>query len=351
MYMLQLPLSEHCSTTLLQKQMLESLYHCHEWHNLLTELYGYELIPLVTADKKGLISGYLPLCFIHSPLTGRRLVSLPFSDFCPLLAADEVSVNNLIDQAINEAKKRKVKYLELRTGLNETLARREDLVEENQLYVQWLVPLSADPDKVWSRLRKSVQQKVNKSMKLCVQVRVAQNRQDIEHYYRLHLQTRSKKHGMPAQPREFFYGLWDAFAASGSMRLLLAEHQGTIIAGAILLASGSTLRYAYSASDERYLNLAPNNLLIWTALKSGCENGYQTLDLGRTSRNNEGLMGFKRRWGAIEEPLLYYYYPRTAGLASTSEDSWKFRVLTSFWKRLPLALTGALGGHLYKHLG
>ncbi len=349
--MLQLPLPESCSTALLQKQLVESFYHSHEWHKLITELYDYELIPLTTTDKKGLISGYLPLCFIQSPLTGQRLVSLPFSDFCPLLAADAVSINNLIDQAINEAKVRKVKYLELRTGLNETLAGREDLVEENQLYVHWLVSLSADPDKVWSCLRKSVQQKVNKSKKLCVQVRIAQNRQDIEHYYRLHLQTRSKKHGMPAQPREFFYGLWDAFAASNSMRLLLAEHQGKVIASAILLAAGPTLRYAYSASDERYLNLAPNNLLIWTALKLGCENGYQTLDLGRTSRTNEGLMGFKRRWGAIEEPLPYYYYPRAAGLASTAEDSWKFRVLTSFWKRLPLSLTGAFGGYLYKHMG
>lgn len=349
--MLQLPLATDCSTDLLQKQMVESIYHSREWYYLITKLYGYELIPLTTTDTNGLISGYLPLFFIQSPLTGRRLVSLPFSDYCPLLAADEASANRLVDQAIEVARKREVKYLELRTGRNQTLARRRELVEESQLYVKWLVSLAPDPESIWPHLRKSVKQMVNKSKRLDVQVRIAQNCQDIEHYYRLHLQTRCKKHGMPAQPRAFFYSLWDAFEASGSMRLLLAEYQGMVIAGTILLASGSTLRYAYSASDQRYLNLAPNNLLVWKSIEFGCENGFQTLDLGRTSRNNEGLMGFKRRWGAIEEPLHYYYYPRVAGLTSTAENSWKFRMLTSLWRRLPLSVMSMLGGLVYKHLG
>ena len=135
------------------------------------------------------------------------------------------------------------------------------------------------------------------------------------------------------------------------MQLLLAEYEGMVIAGMILLASGTTIRYAYGASDERYLNLAPNDLLMWTAIKLGCSLGYQTLDMGRTATDNEGLMEFKRRWGAIKDPLPYYYYPHMAGLASTSETSWKYRLLTSSWKKLPLQVAGPLGSYLYKHLG
>ena len=158
------------------------------WFDLISKLYGYTFIPLTTHDAQGEITGFLPLCYMQSPLTGRRLVSLPFSDICPLLATDETSANTLIDQAVALAKERKVKYLELRTGVNEALARRQDLVEENQLYVRWLMPLSADPDSVWSSLRKPVQHQVKKSQKLGVQVRIAQKREDMEHYYRLHLQ-------------------------------------------------------------------------------------------------------------------------------------------------------------------
>lgn len=335
----------------LQQRAEEPFYYSQTWIDLITQQYGYSMIPLTTSNERGEITGFLSLCFMRSALRGRRLVALPFSDYCPLLAADDMSANQLIDQAIALAKERQVKYLELRTGVNEVLAKRKDLVEENQLYVRWLLPLSADPDRAWSNLRKPVQHQVKKARKLGVQVRIAQNREDMEHYYQLHLQTRSKKHGMPAQPRGYFYGLWDAFAASGSVQLLLAEFEETVIAGMVLLASGSTIRYAYGASNERFLHLAPNNLLMWTAIALGCTNGYQMLDMGRTSRENDGLMEFKRRWGARQEPLPYYYYPRIAGLASTPEDSWKFRALTSCWKQLPLPVAGALGGHLYKHLG
>jgi FemAB-related protein (PEP-CTERM system-associated) len=327
-----------------------SLYHSPAWLDLLTGLYGYSVIPLVSTNASRHITGFLPLCFMQSPITGRRLVSLPFSDYCPLLAEDEHSANDLIDQAIDLAQQQKVRYLELRTGSNEVLAKRTDLVEEH-LYVRWLLSLCADPDAVWAKLRKPVQHQIKKSRKLGVQVRIAQHREEMAHYYRLHLQTRCKKHGMPAQPQAFFFDLWDTFAAQGSIQLLLAEYQGNVIASMILFASGTTVRYAYGASDERYLHLAPNNLLLWTAITWSCTHGFETLDLGRTACDNEGLMEFKRRWGAIKEPLPYYYYPHTAGLASTSERGWKFRLLTSCWRKLPLQVAGPLGSSLYKHLG
>jgi len=68
-------------------------------------------------------------------------------------------------------------------------------------------------------------------------------------------------------------------------------------------------------------------------------------------RDNGGLVSFKKSWGALEEPLPYYYHPQIAGLASTSETSWKYRLLTGAWRRLPLPVAGALGGMIYRHLG
>ncbi len=143
---------------------------------------------------------------MQSPLTGRRLVSLPFSDYCPLLAKDEASANELIDQAIQLAYHQKVLYLELRAGTNEVISKRSDLVETN-LYVRWLLPLHADPGTIWPKIKKPVQHQVKKSQKLGVQVRVAQQREDVAQYYRLHLETRTKKHGMPAQPQRYFFEL------------------------------------------------------------------------------------------------------------------------------------------------
>jgi len=346
----QTSLSDSHRSTLLEQQVSESFYYNPAWLDLIARLYRYKVIPLTTTNATGQVTGFLPFCSMQSRLTGRRLVALPFSDHCPLLAEDEASANELLDQAILLAREEKAQYLELRSGNNDVLTKRTDMVAGN-LYVRWLMPLTTDPSTVWSSLRKPVQRQIKKSQSLGVQVRTSQQREELAHYYRLHLQTRSKKHGMPAQPQRFFFELWDIFAASGKMQLLLAEYQGTIIAGMILLASGTTVRYAYGASDERYLHLAPNNLLMWSAITWGCTQGYQTLDMGRTACDNEGLMEFKRRWGAIKEPLPYYYYPHIAGLATTSEQSWKFCLLTKCWKRLPLQIAEPLSGYLYRHLG
>src|SRR5690242_4628090 len=136
------------------------------------------------------------------------------------------------------------------------------------------------------------------------------------------------------------------------MQLLLAEYQGYIIAGLVMLVAGSTtIKCAYSASDKRYLHLAPNNLLMWTAITWGCEHGYQVLDMGRTARTNEGLMEFKRRWGTVPEPLPYYaYYPVATGQIGMSGQSRKMHFVSNCWKHLPVVITGPLGGCLYRHM-
>jgi CelD/BcsL family acetyltransferase involved in cellulose biosynthesis len=332
------------------QEMSHTLYYTAAWLDLITELYGYSALPLTSTNTSGLVTGYLPLCFIQSPVTGRRLVSLPFSDHCPLLAVDEASANDLVDQAILLAQEKRAKYLELRAGVNDVLAGRSDLVASD-LYVRWLKPLTPDRDVLWRSVDGSVRRAIKKAERLGVHVRMAQSRAEMQHFYRLHLRTRSKKFGMPAQPRRYFFALWDTFASTGAMQLWLAEQQGVVVAGAIVLASGTTVQLAYNAADERYLHARPVNQLLWMAMRWASTHGYDTFDLGRTARDNPGLMRFKCHMGAIKEPLRYYYYPRTAGLTATSERSWKYRLLTGCWRRLPLQVAAPLGGSLYKHLG
>jgi CelD/BcsL family acetyltransferase involved in cellulose biosynthesis len=326
------------------------LYFEPGWLDLITSLYGYKLIPLTTTNSKGRITGFLPLSFIQSTVTGKRLVSLPFADYCPLLAEDETSANDLVNKAIEIAKRERVDYLELRTGQNEALKRRDDLVEAN-LYTRWLIPLDPNPDVLWSRFPTSVRGKIRKAQRLGVKWRVGEKRDDMRIYHRLHLQTRTKKHGMPSQSLEFFLRLWDTFAPFGRLHLKFAEYEGQIIASSIIGLCNKTAQFLYGASDERYKSMGSNNLLTWEIIKWGCENGYQTFDQGRTAYDNPGLMQFKRNWAAVEEHTPYYYYPSVRGLASTSEKSAKYIFLTRCWRTLPLQISGPLGGHLYRHLG
>ena len=328
----------------------DAFYYDPAWLELITSLYGFTFIPLTTTNSEGCLSGFLPLCALSSPLTGRRLVSLPFSDHCPLVADDEASANDLLDQAIALAKSQQVRYLELRAGQNELLARRDDLVSTN-LYGRWLVQLADDSETVWARLRPQARRKVKKARNEGVTIRLAERREEMLEYHRLHLLTRTRKHGMPAQSQRYFLRLWDTFAPQGKLHLELAEYKGQVIAAHITTFSGTHAHYMYGAADDRYLDLAAGYLLTWESIVRGCQFGYRTLDLGRTAYDNPGLMQFKRSWGALEEAIPYYYYPAVQGLASTSEKSTKYQLLTRCWRRLPLSVAGPLGGYLYRHLG
>lgn len=320
------------------------------WLNLVQTVYGYQVTRLEVRGADGGLRGYLPVCALRSPLTGRRLVSLPFSDVCPLLATDALAGDELLDHALELGRAHRAQYVELRTGVSPILAERDDFVASD-VYVRWQLALEAGEDAIWSGIQKPVQRQVRKSRKMGVKIRFAREREDMSLYHRLHVGTRTGKHGMPAQPRKFFQELWDRFSVDSTIQVLFAEFEGSTIAGMVLLATGDTVRYAYGASQEQFLHLAPNNLLMWESIAWAADNGYKFFDMGRTARDNHGLMEFKRKWGATAYPLPYYYSPRVAGLASTSEGSRKYQILTAGWKRLPLPVASTLGGMLYKHLG
>jgi CelD/BcsL family acetyltransferase involved in cellulose biosynthesis len=343
-------LSDHNWRPALERQAQEMLDFNQRWLDLITRVYGYQALSLTTRGPDGAITGYLPICALQGAFGRMRLVAIPFSDTCPLLAKDDATTNELVDQAIELARRHKARYLELRAGVNDALAARPDLTAQN-LYARHWLPLEADAEAIWAGLRKSVRGSIRKARKLGVRARVAQTLDDVDSFYRLHLRTRTKKHGMPTQPRRFFHDMWNTFSPDGAIRILLAEYEGIPIAAIVLLASGRTVRYAYSASDERYLHLDPVYLLMWEAISWGCGQGFERLDLGRSARDNHGLMAFKRHLGGVEEPLPYYYHPHVAGLAATAESSWRARALAACWKRLPLWLAEPVGGHLYKHLG
>src|ERR1700688_473740 len=67
-----------------------SVFHSAAWLEALSRTYGYKSFALTTSRDHQDLENALVFCRIESWLTGRRLVSLPFSDHCePLLRNEE----------------------------------------------------------------------------------------------------------------------------------------------------------------------------------------------------------------------------------------------------------------------
>ena len=129
----------------------------------------------------------------------------------------------------------------------------------------------------------------------------------------------------------------------------MAQYEGKAIAGVIFLLFGKKAIYKYGASDMKYQHLRANNLVMWEAIKECINKGCETLNLGRTEPENEGLLQFKRGWNPEERSMKYHRYDLRN--QAFIKDTGNPRESYNFLRRMPLWLLNLTGTLLYKHVG
>jgi len=117
-----------------------------------------------------------------------------------------------------------------------------------------------------------------------------------------------KRHGLPPQPFVFFKNVFDYIISKGYGIVVSALQSNTTIGASVFFHFGKNALYKYGASDMKFQNLRPNNLIMWEAIKWYRNRGNETINFGRTEPYNLGLLRFKRLWGASESPIKYYRY-------------------------------------------
>jgi lipid II:glycine glycyltransferase (peptidoglycan interpeptide bridge formation enzyme) len=147
----------------------------------------------------------------------------------------------------------------------------------------------------------------------------------------------------------FFRKVFEHVISIGQGFIILAFHQSEVIAGATFFMLGKKALYKYGASDRRFHDIRPNNLILWEAIKWFRRAGFDVFSFGRTDPENEGLLQFKRGWGTTEKKIVYYKYD----LKKKKYDSKKPRLKNSYviFKRMPLPLLCLTGRILYRHIG
>jgi CelD/BcsL family acetyltransferase involved in cellulose biosynthesis len=286
----------------LQSQPDATVFHHPAWTRVLAETYGFRPLLSVHADDDGTIAAGLPLLELGGSLRGRNFASLPYTDYCPPLATSPSSLTRLTSELVEWRQRQNARQLAVHAPLPTMPG-----VHRVSFAVRHVLPLGCTSEQLLTSLKGSaLPRAIRKAKREGVEAELSHASEDLDTFYALHLQTR-RRLGVPVQPRRFLEILWKQVIRAGLGFVVLARLRGRPIAGALFLAWNGNLIYKFGASDQRYWELRPNNLVIWTALEWACEAGYRRLDLGRTDFENQGLRDFKRRWGAVELPLVYSY--------------------------------------------
>ena len=308
----------------------------------MAECYGYRPFIVAVCDAGGTISAGLPMAEVSSPFTGRRWVSLPFTDHCVPLFDDTESLRQLVHTMASLFREDKTPRIELRWAPPS----HPDMqcYSDHVLHVMRLDP---DTERVGSRVHRMHRRNIRLARERGVRVELGQAPEDLDRFYRLHLLTR-RRQGVPTQPRRFFDLLGKMLIAQGLGFVLTAYKDDACLAAAVFLHWQKTLTYKYGASDPKGLEFRPNNLLFWEAIRWGCEHGYARLDMGRTDLDNAGLRQFKSRWGAEEQSLTY---ARFSTALPASADGKLGLLIQAVIRHSPTWVCRLTGELLYSHFG
>jgi len=326
------------------KQPEATIFHHPEWVELLKTCYGFQPKMAAILDTNGQLLAALPLMQINNWVTGRRVVALPFSDFTQPLSVDEVSLSNLVDGLQSWRRQNQVREIRVHWSIP-----GKEGVYPAEIYARHITSLNFDIQQVLNRFAKThVQQPIRKAEREGVSILMSDRLEDIRLFYGLHLETR-RRLGTPIQPLRFFRLVWERLISRGLGFVLLAYKDSQLLAGAVFFHFNKTLTYKYSASDPAFWNLRPNNLLLWHAIRWGCENGFNIFDWGRTDLDNEGLREFKRGWGS-EEQILHYSVLADRP-PKTSVNGKAYQLLIPLIQRSPTWVCRAIGEVFYRHFG
>ena len=321
-----------------------SLFHCSEWAHVLTESYDYRPHYLV-ARRNDRFSALLPFMEVDSLLTGRRGVSLPFSDHCDPVIGTDIKPSDVLSAATEYAERRGWRYLDVHGGHHALQG-----VPPFSAYVGHRLDLSGAPARRSSRLRETTRRNIRKATRLGVEVDIGSTPEALRQFHRLHCLTR-KRHRLPAQPFRFFQSIHDRLLSKQLGHVVRAVHNGQTVGAAMFLHFGDQALFKFGASDFRYQHLRMNDLILWEAIEWAADHGYKTLFFGRTDRANTGLRHFKSGWGSDEYPITYYKYDVKRRVWVTNTPGGLNAMMKPAFRVLPIPMSRMIGAMLYRHFG
>lgn len=319
-----------------------SFFHSSSWARVLHDCYGYKPLYFTVIDNGNLMLS-IPVMDITSILTGKKGVSLPFSDFCEPIIEEGVNSKQVWKYLIDYGSNAGWKYLEIRGGSGFV-----DSLQPASCYYEHILDLSQNHEKIYSRLRNSHKRNINKAQRLEVKVEICDSIESVRDFYSLQCLTR-KRHGLPPQSFSFFEKIHEYIIAKNQGILALARYKDQPVAAALCFHFGKKAIFKYGASDIKYQHLRPNNVVLWDVIKFYCRNDYRFLSLGKTDPKHIGLAHFKTGWEKEVKMVNYYRYDfveKDFVRVPSNLEGWYTPIL----KITPIFLLKKLGSILYKHL-
>jgi hypothetical protein len=336
------PLEDHRWSDFVGQHPHGSIFHTVAWLQALQRTYGYEPVVYTTTPPDASLANGIVFCRVRSWVTGRRMVSLPFSDHCEPLVDSESDRRALFLHLQGAARRERWRYVEIRQVSSRSGA--EAFASQNG-FAFHVLNLAPPLDDLFAALHpSSVQRRIRRAERERLDYEEGNAARLIEQFYHLMLLTR-RRHGLVPQPLEWFQNL--AASLPSQLRIRVVSKRGTPVASVLTLSHRDQVTYKYGCSDARFHAIGAMPFLLWTVIRDAKACGMRALDLGRSDPDNAGLVRFKDRFGAARSYLEYLRHPVDPGRSL----QWLRPPMKRVVSRLPDRVMALAGNRLYGHFG
>jgi hypothetical protein len=338
------PLRDPRWAELISRHTSASVFHSQPWLEAVRRTYGYGPVAYTTSPPSSPLSNGIVLCQINSWLTGRRMVSIPFSDHCEPLLDSPGAAAAIGEELKNAVDAGKWKYVEIRPTSD--LPALDGAVKSPSCYLHTL-DLRPAADELLRRTHKTaVQQPIKRAEREGLGYESGNSERLLNVFYRLMVQTR-RRHQLPPQPIQWFRNV--AACMGDRLQVRVAFKDQNEIASILTVQHKDVVVYKYGCSNTAFQNLGGTQYLLWKTIVESKARGLTCMDFGRSDADNPGLIAFKDRWGAKSSELTYLRWSRTQVPDVARRRS--SAVVKQLFAMMPDALLQATGRILYRHVG
>lgn len=316
-----------------------SPFHRPAWLHAVERGTGQRACGLI-AEKRGQLTGWLPLTEIHSPLFARALVSSGFAVGGGALAEREATARSLCEAAVELAARRACASVELRGG-----SIPGDWPVRTDSHAYFSAPLATDDDAQLLAIPRRQRAEIRKGLARDFAVEIGTAERDRAAHYAIYA-TSVRNLGTPVFPRALFDAVLDALDAD----ILTLRLEGEPIASVLSLYHDGAVMPYWGGGTFAARAARANERAHFELMRHARARGCRRFDFGR-SKVGSGAFAYKKNWGFEPQPLAYATKPLGARTRNVDPTSEAYSAGIALWKRLPLRLANRLGPVIARGLG
>lgn len=263
----------------------------YDWKEILEKCYRVETPFFIASNERNEICGLLPTYIIRDLKGKKRLYSLRYG----CIADNSDMRKELLLYVRTFCQQNNIGSGLITTGYNPIERDQKGLVKKTVI-----ARLAHDEESTWKSLKDKTRNMIRKAIKS--NITAEKGLHNLKEFYNIYSSNMLEK-GISIHSYQFFEDMHAKM--KGKAELIVAKKEEKVIAGILLLFSGSTALYPFQSSLRSYRRFAPNDFLIWEAIRSCLHKGIYKLDMGE-SREEGPTYRFKTNFGGSPRDIYYY---------------------------------------------